>query len=188
MFTASKEKRGKQFRLGLCFGLAVFLSTAMPSPVDAQHAITCTMKTGCSDWNQHRHRTHVVSARHQIEAEVARADANGNAVIVIGGRPPGCPHAYCGCGLRKYLGLSDKRLNLAWNWAVLFPRTSARPGAAAVRHHHVMLLVRHVSGSNWVVRDYNSGKGLSRIHVQNVRHYVFVSPHAKTKVVMSQMQ
>jgi hypothetical protein len=111
-------------------------------------------------------------------------DANGNAVNIIGGRPAGCPHSYCGCGLRKYLGLSDKRLNLAWNWARLFPRTYAHAGAAAVRAHHVMLLVRHVSGSNWIVRDYNSGNGVSRIHERNVRGYVFVNPRAATRVAM----
>src|SRR5689334_11321431 len=44
---------------------------------------------------------------------------------IIGGRPAGCPHAYCGCGLRKYLGLSDVRLNLAANWARFFPHEHA---------------------------------------------------------------
>lgn len=104
-----------------------------------------------------------------------RLDASGNEVQVIGGRPAGCPHAYCGCGLRKFLGLDDKRLNLAWNWARLFPRTQPRPRAAAVRRHHVMLLISHVQGSHWLVRDYNSGGGLSRIHVRDVRGFVFVS-------------
>ena len=72
---------------------------------------------------------------------------------VIGGRPDGCPFRFCGCGLRKYLGIPDKRLDLAWNWARLFPRTYAHAGAAAVRHGHVMLLERHVGGSDWLVRD-----------------------------------
>jgi hypothetical protein len=111
-------------------------------------------------------------------------DANGNRAAridrgtIIGGQPAGCPHAYCGCGLRKYLGLADKRLNLAWNWARLFPRASAHAGAAAVRHHHVMLLVRHVAGSRWLVRDYNGGRHLAWLHVRNVRGYIFVNPHA----------
>lgn len=108
----------------------------------------------------------------------AYIDANGND-SVIGGRPSGCPHAYCGCGLRKYLGLNDKSLDLAWNWAVKFPRTSATAGAAAVRHHHVMLLVSHVGGSVWTVRDYNGGRGLSYIHERDVRGYVFVTPSSR---------
>lgn len=100
--------------------------------------------------------------------------------VVIGGRPAGCPHKYCGCGLRKYLGIDDRRLNRAWAWAELFPRTHARPGAAAVRRHHVMLLIRKVARHRWLVRDYNAGRHLSYIHVRNVRGYVFVDPNAST--------
>jgi hypothetical protein len=103
-------------------------------------------------------------------------DANGVEAQVIGGRPAGCPHAYCGCGLARFLGLSDKRLNLAWAWAKLFPRTQAQPGAAAVRHHHVMLLVEHLGGTIWRVRDYNGGRGLAWLHARDVRGYVFVQP------------
>lgn len=103
-------------------------------------------------------------------------DANGN---VIGGRPAGCPHAYCGCGLRKYLGIDDVRLNLAWNWAKLFPRTFAHSGAAAVRHHHVMLLVSQVSGSIWTVRDFNGGRHLTWLHDRDTRGYVFVEPSSR---------
>jgi hypothetical protein len=67
----------------------------------------------------------------------ARADAG----TIIGSRPNGCPHSYCGCGLRKYLGISDVRLNLASNWARLLPREAGPlPGLAAVRRGHVMIL------------------------------------------------
>ncbi len=114
-------------------------------------------------------------------------DANGNRVrriaraagdgTVIGARPSGCPHAYCGCGLRKYLGLSDKRLNLASNWARVFPRVAGpRAGVAAVRNHHVMYIEGRAASGGWLVRDYNSGGGLSRVHVRDVRGYIFVDP------------
>jgi hypothetical protein len=99
---------------------------------------------------------------------------------VIGGRPAGCPHSYCGCGLRLYLGLQDKALNLAWEWARKFRHTAAAPGMAAVRHHHVMLLLSQVSGSIWTVRDYNGGRHLSWIHDRDVRGYVFVDPSSRT--------
>jgi hypothetical protein len=112
-------------------------------------------------------------------------DPNGNRIVrmtdagaVIGGRPDGCPHAYCGCGLRKYLGLADKRLNLASNWARLFPHEAApRPGLAAVRSGHVMYIESAAGDGQWVIRDYNSGGGLSRVHVRDLRGYVFVNPH-----------
>jgi hypothetical protein len=114
-------------------------------------------------------------------------DASGNravyaadAATIIGGRPEGCPHTYCGCGLRKYLGLSDVRLNLASNWARLFPRESApRAGLAAVRPGHVMYIEAAAGDGQWLIRDYNSGGGLSRLHVRDVRGYAFVNPHAQ---------
>jgi hypothetical protein len=98
--------------------------------------------------------------------------------MIIGARPDGCPHAYCGCGLRKYLGLSDVRLNLASNWARFFPRVaSPRAGLAAVRSHHVMYIEASAGDGLWTIRDYNSGGGLSRVHVRDVRGYVLVDPH-----------
>jgi hypothetical protein len=107
-----------------------------------------------------------------------RSAADGG--TIIGSRPAGCPHAYCGCGLRKYLALTDTRLNLARNWARLFPHEpSPRVGLAAVRNHHVMYIEAPASDGSWLVRDYNSGNGLSRIHVRDVSGYVFVNPHVR---------
>jgi hypothetical protein len=98
---------------------------------------------------------------------------------IIGSRPAGCPHRYCGCGLRKYLGISDARLNLASNWARLLPREAGpRPGLAAVRRDHVMYIEAAAGNGQWLIRDYNSGGGLSRMHVRDVRGYVFVTPRA----------
>ena len=103
-----------------------------------------------------------------------------DAGTIIGSRPAGCPHAYCGCGLRKYLGLNDTRLNLARNWARLFSHeASPRAGLAAVRNHHVMYIEASASNGRWLVRDYNSGSGLSKIHIRDVRGYLFVNPRAR---------
>jgi len=113
-----------------------------------------------------------------VDATGNRAYAMADAAQIIGTRPSGCPHSYCGCGLRKYLGLEDKRLNLASNWARLFPRESGpRAGLAAVRSGHVMYIEGAAGDGQWLVRDYNSGGGLSRVHVRDVRGYVFVNPH-----------
>jgi len=99
---------------------------------------------------------------------------------VIGRRPPDCPRAWCGCGLRKFLGLTDRSLNLAWEWAKRFPRTHAHSGAVAVRRHHVMQLVEHIGpGSVWMVRTYNDYKGLAWIRPRDVRGFVFVEPQTK---------
>lgn len=100
----------------------------------------------------------------------------GDGVTIIGGRPAGCPHRYCGCGLARYLGLNDARLNLAWNWARLFPRAHAGPGMAVVWRHHVAL-IESMSGDGVArLRDYNSGGGLSRLHERSIRGAVIVNP------------
>jgi hypothetical protein len=122
-----------------------------------------------------------------VEDRAAVVHATGNRIVraadegtVIGSRPGGCPRAYCGCGLRMYLGLADPRLNLASNWARLFPHESAaRAGLAAVRSGHVMYIEAAAGDGQWLVRDYNSGGGLSRVHVRDVRGYAFVNPHAQ---------
>ena len=42
---------------------------------------------------------------------------------------------------------------------------------AAVRNHHVFVLMSHVGGNNWVVQDGNSGHGLTREHVRSISGY-----------------
>jgi len=105
----------------------------------------------------------------------ATTDANGS---IVGRRPAGCPHAFCGCEASLYLfGRIRAELNLASNWTRKFPRTSPAPGMVAVRNHHVMVLVSQMDGTNWLVHDGNSGGGLTRDHVQSIRGYVIVNPH-----------
>ncbi len=114
-----------------------------------------------------------------VDATGNRTFAMADAETIIGSRPSGCPHSYCGCGLRKYLGLSDTRFNLASNWARLLPREPGpRAGLAAVRNHHVMYIEAAAGNGQWLIRDYNSGGGLSRVHVRDVRGYIFVNPRA----------
>lgn len=172
------------FRFGISAALLIFLTPPFVSPVKAQKTISCN-KSGCSDWHRSPRKIRDTYGRsHQVRvAQVRSVDANGNRIRrVIGHRPSGCPHAYCGCGLARYLGLHDKRLWKAWNWARLFPRTHAHAGVAAVRHHHVMLLERRVKGNRWLVRSYNGGHHLSWVYVRNVRGYVFVNPRAGIRV------
>ncbi|MGC2824925.1 MAG: hypothetical protein WA322_11925 [Pseudolabrys sp.] len=119
-----------------------------------------------------------------LASRTAVVDAAGNRAVlaadqgtIIGSRPSGCPHSYCGCGWRMYLGLSDLRLNLA---SRLFPHESApRAGLAAVRSGHVMYIEAAAGNGQWLIRDYNSGGGLSRVHVRDVGGYAFVNPHAQ---------
>jgi hypothetical protein len=123
---------------------------------------------------------------HSLPAGRFRASAAaqipvGRQAQVIGGRPAGCPHRYCGCGASiKVFGRIRPELNLAANWIRKFPRSIAAPGMAAARSGHVMVLMEHVSGDNWKVWDANSGGGLTRIHVRSIRGYVVVNPLAQS--------
>jgi hypothetical protein len=120
---------------------------------------------GCSDRS---------SAR---RAELPRViDANRNGAV-IGRRPAGCPHAFCGCEASLYLfGEIRRDLNLAANWIMKFPRTAPAPGMVAARNHHVMVLISHAGGNSWLVHDGNSGGGLTREHVVSISNYVIVDP------------
>jgi hypothetical protein len=156
-------------------------ATASATPKHGHHkrdraaaaAIVCDDR-GCSD------RPSVARAE---TARVTRAsandydvDANGNTVIV-GRRPAGCPHRFCGCEASLYVfGEIRPELNLASNWIRKFPRTSPAPGMAAARSGHVMVLMSHVDGKDWLVHDGNSGGGRTREHVRSIGGYVIVNP------------
>ena len=114
-------------------------------------------------------------AKHRHHRQVVSYQYDGRA---IGGRPPGCPHAFCGCEASLYLFhkiIPD--LNLAANWIRKFPRTSPAPGMAAARNHHVMVLMRQVDGSNWLVHDGNGGGHRIWEHVRSIAGYVVVNPY-----------
>src|SRR5262245_58317382 len=135
----------------------------------------------CALTNDGQRICNTIAGAPAFDAPSSRTFAMADTGTIIGSRPAGCPHSYCGCGLRMYLGLSDVRLNLASNWARLFPRQAGpAPGLAAVRNHHVMYIESAAGNGQWLIRDYNSGGGLSRMHVRDVRGYVFVNPRAHT--------
>ena len=155
---------------------ALLLSTIVGATADAKprhanprgHSPVVCNERGCSD---HGAQTNVATASFAM-------DANGNpGPTVISRRPDGCPHAFCGCEASLYLfGAIRADLNLASNWARKFPHTSPAPGMAAVRNHHVMVLMSHVEGNNWLVHDGNSGGGLTREHVVSISGYMIVNP------------
>lgn len=95
---------------------------------------------------------------------------------IVGGRPAGCPHAFCGCEASLYkFGRIIPELNLASNWR-RFPRAAPAPGMAAVRSGHVMILQQQVDGSIWSVHDGNSGGHMTREHLRSISGYMIVDP------------
>ena len=156
--------------------LGALLSIIVAATADAKsrhghirgHSPIICDQRGCSD--------HV--AQPGVATASLAMDANGNpGPAVVSRRPEGCPHAFCGCEASLYLfGQIRPELNLASNWMKKFPRTTPAPGMAAVRNHHVMVLVNNVDGNNWLVHDGNSGGGLTREHVLPISGYVIVNP------------
>jgi hypothetical protein len=138
--------------------------------------IVCNQQ-GCSD-RQMAPRAESAAAPAAVIRRTARmADANGNDATVLGGRPAGCPHAFCGCEASRYVfGEMRPELYLAANWIRKFPRTMPAPGMAAARSGHVMILISHVGGNDWLVHDGNSGGGLTRQHVRSISGHVIVDP------------
>ena len=97
---------------------------------------------------------------------------------VVGGRPSGCPNAFCGCEASLYrFGHIVPELNLAGNWR-RFPRAAPAPGMAAVTGAHVMILQQHVAGDVWYVHDGNSGGHVTREHPRSIAGYTIVDPSA----------
>ena len=173
-----------------CLATAAHAQQTGAADTGRQDIIVCNQR-GCSDTptatgTARNARTEPVQTNRRARARTRSAsaiDANGN-TVVIGGRPAGCPHRYCGCEASRHVfGKIRPELNLASNWIKYFQRTTPAPGMAAARPGHVMVLVQHVDGDNWLVHDGNSGGGLTRRHVRSIRGHVIVNPHA-TRVAL----
>jgi hypothetical protein len=108
----------------------------------------------------------------------AMAEVSGGRGEVVGGRPAGCPHSFCGCGASiRVFGRIVPGLNLASGW-LRFPRTAPAPGMVAARRGHVFVLEQHVGGDTWMAYDANSGGHATRIHARSLRGYTVVDPRA----------
>src|SRR6185437_5763102 len=73
-----------------------------------------------------------------------------------GGKPAGCPHAWCGCWLASHLGISDWSLWLARNWTRIGHASGPQVGAIAVWPHHVGTITA-VDGNRILLLSGNDG-------------------------------
>jgi hypothetical protein len=168
----------------ICLALANCASSNTASRVDHHSRATAVAET--------KSQTHVRTVRGRIDCDergcsdrvmpdpgaAARASyASLDDGMVVGRRPDGCPPSFCGCEASRYLfGKVRPELNLASNW-MRFPRAAPAPGMAAVRNHHVMVLMSHAGANEWLVHDGNSGGRLTREHVVPINGYVVVNPN-----------
>ena len=121
-------------------------------------------------------RSRAVTTTQAVSYEPARTEFASRSEVV-GGRPSGCPHAFCGCGASLHVfGRIIPSLNLAANW-LRFPRTSPAPGMVAARRGHVFVLEQSLGNGLWLVHDSNSGRGLTRLHARSLAGYAIVNPH-----------
>lgn len=117
-------------------------------------------------------------ARRTMSYRAETSLGSGTGDQVVGGRPAGCPSAFCGCGASlRVFGRIVPELNLAANW-LRFPRTSPAPGMVAARRGHVFVLEQHVEGDVWMAYDANSGGRATRLHARSLRGYTVVNPRA----------
>jgi hypothetical protein len=101
------------------------------------------------------------AARHPRRAvRFATTVANGPQTAVYGGRPAGAPRAWCGFWLARHLGIGDRSLWLARNWAGV-GRSAGGPrvGAIVVWRHHVGMITGQ-AGGKWVVKSGNDGRAV----------------------------
>lgn len=100
--------------------------------------------------------------------------------------PSGCPtRAFCGCGASiRVFGHSIRSLWLARNWFE-FPQTYAKPGAVAVRRHHVMVIEQVVGDNSALVYDANSGGHRTRLHVVSLAGYSIRDPHGHGRLALN---
>jgi hypothetical protein len=76
------------------------------------------------------------------------------------GRAVGRPRAWCGWWLGLHLGMPDRRLWVARNWAAVGSSAGGpQIGAVVVWRHHVGIITgRH--GNQWVVKSGNDGRAV----------------------------
>jgi hypothetical protein len=135
----------------------------------------------------HEHQR-IIHGADQAALRHAPSPPSGRSSIV-GTRPNGCPHAFCGCEASLYLfGQIHPELNLAANWITHFPRSEPAAGMAAVRKHHVFVLISQVNGTDWLVHDGNSGHGLIREHVRSISGYIVVNPKGTVEPRVAQAE
>ncbi|WP_244553818.1 hypothetical protein [Bradyrhizobium arachidis] len=173
----------KQVVSACCFVAITSLnSDARPYQVDRASECNITMPCDFTYYSQtltqrtvlrRSSRTHRLD---QLAALNTPTSSTPSSNRIVGGRPAGCPSAFCGCGAAlRVFGRIVPELNLAANW-LRFPRTSPAPGMVAARRGHVFVLEQHVGGDVWMAYDANSGGHTTRIHARSLRGYTVVNP------------
>jgi hypothetical protein len=114
-----------------------------------------------TDANARPHKHHSAHRAHQVHRMSHYAHRRGRHVahrtrsrVAHGG---GRPAAWCGWWLGHHLGMANRNLWLARNWASVGHNAGGpRVGAVVVWRHHVGIITGR-AGSKWVVKSGNDG-------------------------------
>lgn len=112
-------------------------------------------------YHHHRyyHHHHHARRHHHRPSLARRAPDQGNSWRFVrdGFRAFGRPAAWCGWWLGQQLGMTDRRLWTARNWASVGSSSGGpRVGAVVVWPHHVGIITGR-AGNKWVVKSGNDG-------------------------------
>jgi hypothetical protein len=147
-------------------------------PCDFSFAQTTSSRIARDGPEQRRFGRRAILPRNDSNHSYGVAAINIDRGNTVGGRPAGCPYAFCGCAASIHVfGRVVPGLNLAANW-LRFPRTSPAPGMVAARRGHVFVLEQSLGGDIWMAYDANSGGHATWIHARSLRGYTVVNPHA----------
>jgi hypothetical protein len=120
-----------------------------------------------------------IRSGHRFAHRNAWTQVLSSETITTVAHPAGCPAtAFCGCGASvQVFGHPVRELWLAANW-FKFPPASPAPGMAAVRAHHVVVIMQMRGGDRAMVYDANSGHHETHIHEMSLAGYSIRNPHA----------
>jgi hypothetical protein len=174
--------------------LAAALSLACVSPADAnaerpnRKPIACAIVNGAggggSGWHlapgpciKEIDKARIIKTRERARRNATAGLPAARRREVIIAHPSGCPRvAFCGCGAAvRLFGAPIRSLWLAANW-LRFPPAAPGPDMAAVRPHHVMVILAYHGGGMATVYDANSGGHRTRIHERSLAGFHIVNP------------
>ena len=101
-------------------------------------------------FHSHQRVSHHVQRRGKHVTRRARAD------VARGG---GRPRAWCGWWLGNHLGIANRNLWLARNWASIGRKAQPGIGVVVVWRHHVGIITGR-AGSSWIVKSGNDGNAV----------------------------
>src|SRR2546423_1767319 len=106
--------------------------------------------------HKHHPSVHRSSHPHRVSRHAHRGGKHVRHARARSVHAGGRPAAWCGWWLGRHLGIANRNLWLARNWASVGHKTPPRVGAVVVWRHHVGIITGR-AGSKWIVKSGNDG-------------------------------